>query len=71
MAMLTRIRPWRLRRVFLGRSSVGPLELKRLLSVLRLDAIEFEQSVFADAAVGQLLLEAEGLEIDRRIREHL
>lgn len=71
VAGLTGIRLWRLRRVFLGRASVGPVELKRLLSVLRLDAGDLEQVVYVEAAVRQLAAETEARELDARMREHL
>lgn len=68
---LTRIRPRRLRRVFLGKSPVGPVELQRLLWTLGLNRAELERQVFADAEFAQLVREVEGAEIDRRLREHL
>lgn len=71
VAGLTGIRVWRLRRVFLGKVSAGPVELRRLLSVLRLDAGELEQVVYVEAAVQQLAAETEARELDARMREPL
>jgi len=71
VAGMAGIRVWRLRRVFLGRASAGPVELKRLLSVLRLDAGELEEVVYVEAGVQQLAAETEARERDARMREHL
>lgn len=71
VAVFARLRPRRVRRVFAGKASAGPVEVKRLTAVLQLDWAVLEESVYVDAAVAQLAAETEARESEARSRAHL